>query len=1765
MEEPSDDNSSAEGKGSDSEGDKRLLRKLKKLERKKMKRLKRRKRRKRHKHKRRKKHDSKEDREDKKETEELTEFRRTASRERQEEDSNAGGGGQDYLLGDLNGSREQESDEESSEEGESESLTSEEELNTEELVLKGAMVNAYLNSKAKGSASAEDQDYAQKEETHGGNPPQLLPEEKTFSVSSEDKFLKAKLEEKQNRQQRRRQASPSVNPVVEEERQFWDKVDFSGPCVRESDTALCVEKAKASCKERNDLLCGGKGSCSVSEEVDSCCSRLECQVAAVEPDRCHAMGKGDNCTDDMAGDKCLQEKMQRCKSGGRCSHFVKDSKCCYKSVCDGESSKEEEEEKSQSDVLTGPGVRTVPVAHPRECNRMLCPILPQVCPQEGSCLVRSRCGKGGKDCTCRIEVRCFDNARHAFEIEYEFDEEPLPGDKEQRHTKEVNIVESGEGAKNISISISEGGKVNTSMENITVQKETTATVTPTSTQHESRRESWHQTDYRLETGEEMQKVESEESLSREYEDSSSSEEQGGRREGGTNRNMIRKVPWAKKALSSATTPPTIGSKPPAKDKKRKAFRSRIISKHTTSDEGEAGMGGSLGSGEVEGSNYGYFEDNLKRGVKGAESKEEWQRYEEDYEDEDEETAETRRFKEKHFAKKTTPQALPSSTTSTAKLTKAPTVPPTSVIARSTSFVGIGLFKQKCVEVPPSSYDVKTIPDFAADLVADDLRSIGRASFFVRNITQCSDQVCSQVGSNVCGDKGGGGGTCRAFGRCRGEGKDPCKCTLRAQCDLESSVRRDISDVSPADLTRMLSEAGGRKRAEFSAAKAEDCSDTRCAGVGKVCPTSGVCRTERRCFGARCRCAVSVQCLDEDGKPERSSTSKGDIGNHPDLIEAKDFARESGGNISLTLEQLFMCTEKVLCPHFDSSCGGASRTCNVHPTCDQAMPMCIVSIECGKEGETKKQPPRKKAFRTLVNQRPGMKPVDSETSITVKVKDKEECLHNVCTRLSRKSPKCKDVLFCSLKGECPTESGICMCKVHGNCLGGGAKSGLAKGEDQDVLKHNVSHLIIPSPPPAGSAEGFEIVSVEATTEEGSGEREYEDLEREAGRKPFMKTKIARRTPIRPANRVQISRPTAEPEIIATPVSSTIMSTPVDMSTMSSGQLAEALRGGGNASIRVSDMKDCNETVCSELRDVCDQVGTCWTETMCREGPNRDCRCIISVQCHKQVGIGQEGDLTGQERAFRRYSFAKRADQQSLRTSLGETGGEVDVSANNITNCQEAFCKDKGYACLEVGKGGGKCQAELSCMQDKCLCNVKVACPGQRPMQNRMAISGKGISSTLAAPTATASPSAPVLTTSKEAVGGLIVFAKEVSVKFVVKGLVQTGLQPKLACVAEELCERMISVCQPGDEPDCEVTPQCSKDQCECHVKTTCPDANSTSVFPTPATDFHPISSTINTTAVTVNGSGKAEDVTSEDVMYELKRKGINGDSQDYSLGEESPNNEEMKQNIVLRNVSQYTFPSEIDSGLPPVVENGYRLRLPSFHLKEFASRSELESSGLQKCLRTCYGFEGGCRDVNACRLRVQCFHDHCVCDMSLRCAAAAASSSNDTSALKQNDIKEPQLNRAGVVSYTQDAAIRNPKLNTFMWLGEIGGKESCQDEESACSGVTSTCPSGNKAKCKVVRLCSSGTSKCVCSLSLDCQEDFSKMQEEFVSMVSHAFMYSADKLFRTGSRISQCNRHCLRTEKKKCESAEETFACYANHELKGGYVHCKIRYGCLKTK
>ncbi len=145
-----------------------------------------------------------------------------------------------------------------------------------------------------------------------------------------------------------------------------------------------------------------------------------------------------------------------------------------------------------------------------------------------------------------------------------------------------------------------------------------------------------------------------------------------------------------------------------------------------------------------------------------------------------------------------------------------------------------------------------------------------------------------------------------------------------------------------------------------------------------------------------------------------------------------------------------------------------------------------------------------------------------SSVTVKVRDRDECLRRVCDRLSERwSKRCRDEVFCSLKGDCPSPSGVCLCRVRGGCLQGGNETEVGKQNDfitlllkpflpfqPSSLKHNVSHLLLPSLPQGSSeaTQGFEIVSVEATTLGRSSD--YQDLAGEAGRKPFIKSTIQR---------------------------------------------------------------------------------------------------------------------------------------------------------------------------------------------------------------------------------------------------------------------------------------------------------------------------------------------------------------------------------------------------------------------------------------------------------------------------------------------------------------------------------------------------------------------------------------------------------------------------------------------------------------------------------
>ncbi len=81
--------------------------------------------------------------------------------------------------------------------------------------------------------------------------------------------------------------------------------------------------------------------------------------------------------------------------------------------------------------------------------------------------------------------------------------------------------------------------------------------------------------------------------------------------------------------------------------------------------------------------------------------------------------------------------------------------------------------------------------------------------------------------------------------------------------------------------------------------------------------------------------------------------------------------------------------------------------------------------------------------------------------------------------------------------------------------------------------------------------------------------------------------------------------------------------------------------------------------------------------------------------------------------------------------------------------------------------------------------------------------------------------------------LLIQAKEVTVKYVVSGLVEASLQPRLACSKDTLCGRTVATCSNGNEPtnsedlepDCEVMSEpCDPDaeQCECTVRVKCPN-------------------------------------------------------------------------------------------------------------------------------------------------------------------------------------------------------------------------------------------------------------------------------------------------------------------------------------------------------
>lgn len=151
-------------------------------------------------------------------------------------------------------------------------------------------------------------------------------------------------------------------------------------------------------------------------------------------------------------------------------------------------------------------------------------------------------------------------------------------------------------------------------------------------------------------------------------------------------------------------------------------------------------------------------------------------------------------------------------------------------------------------------------------------------------------------------------------------------------------KEKLEDISPKKLTKLLK---NKKTLEFPVEKAKTCSDDRCKSLGKVCQIHGVCRTVHKCFG-QCKCAINLQCFDKSGKPMLNH-----IEDDP-YIEKAQKLLANGGNVTIFMNELFQCSTENLCPKYFSNVCNGNAVCTAHPTCDQALPMCVVSVMCQKE-------------------------------------------------------------------------------------------------------------------------------------------------------------------------------------------------------------------------------------------------------------------------------------------------------------------------------------------------------------------------------------------------------------------------------------------------------------------------------------------------------------------------------------------------------------------------------------------------------------------------------------------------------------------------------------------------------------------------------------------------------------------------------------------------------------------------------------------------
>lgn len=164
------------------------------------------------------------------------------------------------------------------------------------------------------------------------------------------------------------------------------------------------------------------------------------------------------------------------------------------------------------------------------------------------------------------------------------------------------------------------------------------------------------------------------------------------------------------------------------------------------------------------------------------------------------------------------------------------------------------------------------------------------------------------------------------------------------------------------------------------------------------------------------------------------------------------------------------------------------------------------------------------------------------------------------------------------------------------------------------------------------------------------------------------------------------------------------------------------------------------------------------------------------------------------------------------------------------------------------------------------------------------------------------------------------AQEVSVRFVVKGLMKNKLLSKVSCSEGLLCSKTLLVCGSGGVPKakCSVSEKCHDKSCECNVKTICP--------------------------------------------HQEENKSV-------------PKANSMMQSIVTNTTRYVPAKKPIGKG---------NSKLEEFRYRRFVSRKDLSAHGIDKCLTGCFSFQGLCTSSRACDLVVQCFNDYCVCDMSLLC-------------------------------------------------------------------------------------------------------------------------------------------------------------------------------------